>query len=68
MLSRHPDRISLAEIVRLFDGALAPTESVSTYFYNPTPIEKEERLLDVFRGLRDLVAEKMEKTYLSQVM
>lgn len=68
MLYRRPEGISLAEIIRLFDGALAPTESVSKYFYSPTPIEKEVRLLEVFQGLRDYVAEKMEKTYLSDVM
>jgi Rrf2 family protein len=68
MLSRCPDGISLAEIIRLFDGALASTESVSKHFYNPTPIEKEERLVQVLRELRDYVAEKMEKTFLSDVM
>jgi Rrf2 family protein len=68
MLSKRPSAISLAEVIRLFDGALAPTESVSKYFYSPTPIEKEGRLREVFQGLRDYVAEKMEKTYLSDVM
>ena len=68
LLSKSPDRISLAEIIRLFDGALAPTESVSKYFYGPTPIEKEGRLLEVFRGVRDYVADKMENTRLSDVM
>jgi hypothetical protein len=43
----------LAEVIRLFDGALAPTESVSKYFYEPTPIEKERHLLRVFREIRD---------------
>ena len=28
-LSKEPNQITLAEIIRLFDGALAPTESVS---------------------------------------
>jgi Rrf2 family protein len=68
LLVKSPDRISLAEIIRLFDGALAPTESVSRYFYSPTPIEKEGRLLEVFQGLRDYVAGKLEETYLSDVM
>jgi len=68
VLSKSPDKITLAEIIRLFDGALAPTESVSQYFYSPTPIEKEGRLLEVFQGLRDYVAKKMEETYLSDVM
>ncbi|HEQ72189.1 MAG TPA: Rrf2 family transcriptional regulator, partial [Spirochaetia bacterium] len=41
-LAKTADRITLAEIIRLMDGALAPVESVSTYFYEPTPIEQEQ--------------------------
>lgn len=66
-LARTPDKIHLAEIIRLFDGALAPTESVSVYFYEPTPIEKEERLLTVFRDIRDYIAGKLENTTLADV-
>jgi len=68
LLSKSPDEISLAEIIRLFDGALAPTESVSKYFYGATPIEKEGRLLGIFQELRDYIAEKMEKTHLADVI
>ena len=32
-LAKQPDRISLAEIIRLMDGALAPTLAVSKYFF-----------------------------------
>src|SRR5512141_1443661 len=46
-LARPPEKISLAEVIRLLDGALAPTESVSEYFYEPTPVEREKRLLRV---------------------
>ncbi len=59
-LAVPPERITLAEIIRLMDGALAPVESVSTYFYEPTPIEQEQKLLDVFRGIRDHVAARLE--------
>ncbi|MGA7606269.1 MAG: Rrf2 family transcriptional regulator, partial [Anaerolineales bacterium] len=41
-LAKTADKISAAEIIRLFDGALAPTESVSENFYEHTPIEKEK--------------------------
>jgi Rrf2 family protein len=67
-LIRDPERISLAEIIRLFDGALAPTESVSRYFYEPTPIEREPKLLDLFREIRDWVATRMESTTLADMM
>ena len=67
-LAVSPETISLAEIVRLFEGALAPTESVSKYFYGPTPIEREAGLLGLFKEVRDYIAEKMEKTVLSDVV
>jgi Rrf2 family transcriptional regulator, cysteine metabolism repressor len=66
-LGPPPNAITLAQIIRLFDGALAPTESVSKYFYESTPIEKEEKLLTVFREIRDYVADRMEHTTLADV-
>jgi Rrf2 family transcriptional regulator, cysteine metabolism repressor len=66
-LARPPEKISLAEIIRLLDGALAPTDSVSRYFYEPTPVEREKSLLRVFKEIRDLVSRKLEKTTLADV-
>jgi Rrf2 family protein len=67
-LAKSADKITLAEIVRLFDGALAPTESVSEHFYEPTPIEREDKLVRVFRGIRDYVSEKLETTTIGDVL
>jgi Rrf2 family transcriptional regulator, cysteine metabolism repressor len=67
-LAKPSSAISLAEIIRLFDGALAPTESVSKYYYDHTPIEKEEKLLHVFRDIRDMIAERLETTMLADVL
>jgi len=67
-LAKPPETISLAEVIRLLDGALAPTESVSTYFYQSTPIESEEGLVRVFKEIRDVVAAKLEATTLADVM
>ena len=66
-LAKPADSISLAEVVRLFDGALAPTESVSKYFYAPTPLEKEKKLIRVFRRIRNYAAETLERTNLADV-
>lgn len=66
-LAKPAEQIHLAEIIRLFDGALAPTESVSVNFYEPTPIEKERNLLAVFRDIRDFIADKLENTTLADV-
>jgi Rrf2 family transcriptional regulator, cysteine metabolism repressor len=66
-LARPAGKVSLAEVIRLFDGALAPTESVSKYFYESTPIEKERSLLKVFKQIRDMVSAKLEQTTLADV-
>ena len=42
------------------DGALAPTESVSTYFHSDTPISREPGLVAVFQEIRDYIAKKLE--------
>src|SRR5262245_44368440 len=67
VLARPAGKVTLAEVIRLFDGALAPTESVSRYFYEPTPIEKEKSLLRVFKQIRDQVSERLESTTLRDV-
>ncbi len=61
-LAKDPSKISLAEIIRLMDGALAPVESVSKYFYDNTPIEQSKALLNIFRDIRDYISNKMEET------
>lgn len=66
-LARPAEKISLAEVIRLLDGALAPTESVSTYFYESTPVEREKRLLRIFKEIRDLISARLEKTTLADV-
>ncbi|MDD4870893.1 MAG: Rrf2 family transcriptional regulator [Kiritimatiellae bacterium] len=60
-LARSPDRISVAEIVRLMDGPIAPVKSASKYFYKKSPIEKSPVMLKLMKEVRDLVSEKMEK-------
>ncbi len=67
-LAKDPKQISLAEVIRLFDGALAPTESVSENFYESTPIEKEKSLTAVFKDIRDYVSQKLETTTIADVI
>ena len=66
-LAKPADKISVAEIIRLMDGALAPTESVSRYFFSHTPIEQHQKLLKLFKEIRDYVAKKLEKTTLADL-
>jgi len=59
--------VTLAEVIRLIDGPLAPTESVSLNFYRPTPIEKELALVSVFTQVRDCMLAILENTTLEAV-
>jgi Rrf2 family protein len=67
-LAKAANEITLAEVIRLFDGALAPTESVSENFYEPTPIEKEKNLVKVFKDIRNYVSTKLEKTTIADAI
>ncbi|MCF7791976.1 MAG: Rrf2 family transcriptional regulator [Victivallales bacterium] len=42
-LAKDPQDIFISEIIRLMDGALAPVDSVSKYFFNHTPYRKESK-------------------------
>ncbi|PIR93105.1 Rrf2 family transcriptional regulator [Candidatus Falkowbacteria bacterium CG10_big_fil_rev_8_21_14_0_10_43_10] len=67
-LTKTPNKITLAEIIRLMDGALAPTESVSRYFFSHTPIEKEKKILRVLKEIRDYIAERLENLTLADLI
>ncbi len=66
-LRRSADKITVAEVVRLFDGPLAPTESVSKFFYRSTPIEKEKKLVSLMRDVRDYTARKLESVTITEL-
>ncbi|MBN1765979.1 MAG: Rrf2 family transcriptional regulator [Sedimentisphaerales bacterium] len=59
-LARPADQISVAEIIRVMDGALASTESVSKYFYSDTPLSREDKIITVFKEIRDYISDKLE--------
>jgi len=67
-LARPPENINLAEIIRLMDGALAATESVSKYFYSETPLSKEKKVIKIFHEIRDYIATLLEKTTLKELL
>lgn len=67
-LARPASTISIAEIIRLMDGALAPTESVSKYFYSPTSLSGEKRLIKILKEIRDYIANKLETLKLSDLV
>lgn len=67
-LARAASAITVGEVIRLMDGALAPTESVSVYFYAETPLEKEAKAIELLRNIRDYIAELLEKTTLADLL
>ena len=67
-LAKPPTKIAIAEIIRLMDGALAPTESVSRFFYSDTPLSREKKVIKVFKEIRDYISNKLEKVTLADLI
>ena len=67
-LAKNPNEITLAEIIRLIDGALAPVESVSEYFYDNSPIEQNQNLINVFKDIRNYISNKLESTTIKDLI
>lgn len=67
-LGRSAAEISMADVVRLMDGALAPIGAVSEYFPSHTPLEKEAGVLAVMKDIRDHVAQVMERKTLADLI
>jgi Rrf2 family cysteine metabolism transcriptional repressor len=67
-LAMPAKKISIAQIIRLMDGALAPTESVSAYFFSHTPLEREKKIMTVFKEIRRYVANRLERLKLSELV
>jgi len=67
-LAKPASQISVAEIIRLMDGALAATASVSKYFFSDTPLSKEKKLMKIFWEIRDFISERLEALKLSDLV
>ena len=67
-LAKPAREITMAEIIRLMDGALAPTESVSQYFFSETLLSKEKKIMNVFKEIRDYVASRLESLTLADLV
>ncbi len=67
-LCREASEISIAEVVRLFDGPLASSRTVSKYFYEKTPIASEKKTTLLLKEVRDFVAKKLENTSLADIV
>jgi Rrf2 family transcriptional regulator, cysteine metabolism repressor len=67
-LAKAAKDIAIADVIRLLDGPIAPSESVSKNFYRSTPIEREEKLLSLFTRVRDCMLDIVENTTLEDLM
>ena len=66
-LAKLAEKIPVIDIIRLFDGALAPVEPVSEKGYQPAPMEKEEKLTNLFTDLQQQIIDKLEGTTLAEL-
>jgi Rrf2 family protein len=67
-LAKPANKINIAGVVRIMDGALAPSGAVSTYFYESSPIEKEKKMLSVLNDIREYIANKLEKLTIADLI
>ncbi|MFH1863810.1 MAG: Rrf2 family transcriptional regulator [bacterium] len=67
-LAKSANKISIAEVIRLMDGALAPSSAVSKYFFEHTPLEKEKKIMRVFKEIRDYISNKVERLKIADLV
>jgi Rrf2 family protein len=67
MLGKAPDEITMGQVVRFFDGILAPIACVSTSHYEPCSQEGVCRFRRVLLEIRNYVSRVMDEASLSRV-
>jgi Rrf2 family protein len=67
VLARSPDRITMGEVVRHFDGVLAPIDCVSVMGYKRCSQESVCRFRRVFLDTRNYIAGVMDRATLAEV-
>jgi Rrf2 family cysteine metabolism transcriptional repressor len=66
-LARPPEDITVAEVIRVMDGPLAPIDCVSVTAYEFCPREKYCGLRFLWQEVRDAVADILEKADFKQL-
>jgi Rrf2 family cysteine metabolism transcriptional repressor len=62
VLAKSPGEITVAEVIRVMDGPLAPIDCVSVMAHETCPMEGTCGLRWLWKDVRDAVAEILEKT------
>lgn len=68
VLAVSPDELTMGQVVRLFDGILAPIGCVSTSAYEPCTQEHHCRFRRVLLEIRNYTTRLMDKASLSKVL
>jgi Rrf2 family protein len=66
-LARHPSRVTVGEVIRHFDGILAPIACVSVTGYEPCSQMRFCRFRRVFLEIRNFTAKLLDRTDLASV-
>lgn len=61
-LAKAPSEITVAEVIRVMDGPLAPIDCVSVMAHEPCPMEETCGLRWLWKEVRDSVAAILERT------
>jgi Rrf2 family protein len=67
VLAKNPDKITMGEVVRHFDGVLAPIECVSVTAYKRCSQEAVCRFRRIFLNARNYIADVMDRATLAEV-
>jgi len=62
VLAKPPSEITVAEVIRVMDGPLAPIDCVSVMAHEACPMEATCGLRWLWKDVRDAVAEILERT------
>jgi Rrf2 family protein len=68
VLAQPPEKITMGQVVRYFDGILAPIACVSTTHYERCSQEGKCRFRRVLLDIRDYIAQLMDSATLSSVV
>lgn len=68
-LARHPKEISLAQLIRFIEGALAPVGCVSQHFYRKCscPDERQCAIRSVMKDVREAIVGILEKVSVEEL-
>ena len=68
VLAKHPDLITMGQVVRHFEGSLAPIGCVSSNNYHPCSQQNCCRFRRVLLEIRNFTASKLDEATLSSIL